>query len=297
MATLAGVIGKGYEYRLRDWFRERGWNSERNPLSGASKQITEEMGKHDVRSWKGEIFLQIECKKTNKESESLAIQQEWLDKINFDNDEFLCFSYKGCKQHFCMFPKRIGDAIFKDVVLDKSSTVYKPSGSSGFGYKREWLEGKPKYCSQVMFNNVHYYVVDLELYVENREKFNGHNADSKGFVEQVKATHDQSKLKKLFKDSESKLTTREKRIYYGKLERLETGKFNSVDESTMKESQFWLDDKAIVKPEAIDKIVAKIEQWIDLNLLEDEESGNIFWGHRVEIDVLKKVIKKILRAR
>ena len=295
--VTAGVIGKGYEYRLRDWFRERGWNSERNPLSGASKQITEEMGKHDVRSWKGDIFLQIECKKTNKESESLTIQQEWLNKINFDNDEFLCFSFKGCKQHFCLFPKRIGDAIFRDAVLDKSATVYKPVGSSGFGYKREWLENKPRFCSQVDFNNVHYYVVDLELYVEYREKFDGHNADSKSFVEQVKALHDVSKLKKLYSENESKLTTREKRIYYGKLERVENGKFNSVDATTMNESQFWLDNKPVVKEESIQKIIEKIEQWIDLNLLEDEETGNVFWGHKVNIDVLKNIIKKILGTK
>lgn len=295
--TQSHVIGKSAEYRLRDWFRERGWNAERNPLSGASKQVTEEMGKHDVRAWKGDIFLQIENKKTNKESESLTIQQVWLDKINFDNDELFCFTFKGCRQHFCLFPKRIGDAIFKDVVLDKASSVYKPSGSSGFGYKREWLENKPKYCSQVMFNNVHYYVVDLELYVENREKFNGNNADSKGFVEQVKALHDAEKLKKLYRENETKLTTREKRIFYGKLERVENGKFNSVDATTMQESQFWLDNKPVVKEESIDKILEKIEQWIDLNLLEDEESGNVFWGHKVEIVVLKKIIKKILGTK
>ena len=292
--TTAGVIGKGYEYRVRDWFRERGWGSERNPLSGASKQITEEMGKHDVRSWKGNIFLQIECKKTNKESDSLDIKQEWLDKINFDNDEILCFSFKNCKQHFCLITKRMGDGVFKDAQLVKSDSVYKPIGNSSFGYKREWLENKPRFCSQVIFNNVIYYVVDLELFLEFREKYDGNNAESKGFVENVKAIHDIDKLKKLYKDSESKLTTREKRIFYGKLERLETGKLNAVDESTMRDSQFWLENKAEVKEEVIDKIIKKIEQWIDINLVEDEDSGNVFWGHKVEMDVLKKVIKKIL---
>jgi hypothetical protein len=293
MAT-AGAIGKSYEYRLRDWFRERGWFAERNPLSGASKQITEEMGKHDVRAWKSEIFLQIECKKTNKESESLAIQQEWLGKINFDNDEILCFSFKNCKQHFCLFPKRIGDAIFKEAQINKSDTVYKPIGNSGFGFKREWLENKDRYCFQADFSNVHYYIVDLELYIEHREKFDGHNEKSKGFVENVKALHDADKLRKLYRENESKLTTREKRIFYGKLERIENGKFNSVDATVMKESQFWIDNKPVVKEEAINKIIEKVEQWVDVNLLEDEETGNIFWAHKVDVGILKKIIKKIL---
>ena len=65
----------------------------------------------------------------------------------------------------------------------------------------------------------------------------------------------------------------------------------------MKESQFWLDGKQIVKEESVKEIVTKIDGWIDANLQEDEETGNVFWSNQIQIEVLEEVIKKILGVK
>ena len=70
-----------------------------------------------------------------------------------------------------------------------------------------------------------------------------------------------------------------------------------LNPAAVQESAVQLDNKPVVKEESIQKIIEKIEQWIDLNLLEDEETGNVFWGHKVNIDVLKNIIKKILGTK
>ena len=38
--------------------------------------------------------------KAGEDDDTLVIQKEWLDKINFDNDEFLVFSFNRSQQHF-----------------------------------------------------------------------------------------------------------------------------------------------------------------------------------------------------
>lgn len=99
MGKKSKVRGTGYEYRIRDWFRNAkeqadkptGWDAERNSLSREEKSFGEVTAKHDVKAWKdtedGRIFLQIEAKKTGKDIHTL--QKEWIDKIDFTNDELL----------------------------------------------------------------------------------------------------------------------------------------------------------------------------------------------------------------
>ncbi len=169
MAT-ANVIGKGYEYRVKKWFIAHNWKSERNPLSGASQQISSELGKHDVRSWREDlrIFLQIECKKTNKKANTINVKQDWFDKIDFGNDEFLCFSYKNCLEHFCLMPTNVIDKIMPN--LNKTKEIYSPVGKKQFIMKREWLEKKPNQAFVLMFNNKEYSIVNLEEFINAREK-------------------------------------------------------------------------------------------------------------------------------
>lgn len=100
MPKLSKTRGTGYEYRIRDWFRNEkqskdkppGWEAERNSLSREEKSFGETVAKHDVKAWKDvndtdRIFLQIEAKKTGKDVHT--IQKEWIDKIDFFSDELL----------------------------------------------------------------------------------------------------------------------------------------------------------------------------------------------------------------
>lgn len=100
MPKLSKTRGTGYEYRIRDWFRNEkeskdkptGWEAERNSLSREEKSFGETVAKHDVKAWKDindkdRIFLQIEAKKTGKDVHT--IQKEWIDKIDFASDELL----------------------------------------------------------------------------------------------------------------------------------------------------------------------------------------------------------------
>jgi len=85
--VFSHVVGKNAEYRLRDWLRAReGWKAERNPLSGASEQIEEELGKHDIRAWNDDlrIFLQLENKKTmiKKKNKDVKMMILLLSKKN-----------------------------------------------------------------------------------------------------------------------------------------------------------------------------------------------------------------------
>ena len=60
-------LGTSYEYRVVEWFKSReGWNSQRIPLSGASQAVTDSIGGHDVKAWKENILLTIECKKRSR---------------------------------------------------------------------------------------------------------------------------------------------------------------------------------------------------------------------------------------
>jgi len=287
------VIGRDYEYRVRNWFIKKGWKSERNPLSGASDQIEQELGKHDVRSWKEDlrIFLQLECKKTSKTDDKLVIQKEWLDKIDFTNDEFLVFSYQRCKQHFAFMPKEEAEKIIGKLNL-KKSTPHIANGAAGFSFKREWAEGIDGIFVCEFLDRT-WYTFDLEIYVDAREKFKIPTMPT-SFSEKIKTITDIDTLKKMREEEESEWGTKEYRIYYSKLERLESGDV-AYNPEFIKEGQWWLDekDKFDWDENTIKSILSKVDDWIDKNLEESDE-GEMVWAFGSESEDLGKEIEKIL---
>jgi hypothetical protein len=297
--VFAHVIGRSYEYRVRNWFKEReNWEAERNPLSGASDQITEEMGKHDVRAWndKLNIFLQIECKKTSTEQDNLKIQKEWLDKIDFSNDEFLVFSYQNCQQHFALMPKSAAQAILEKVEhkLKLKEKIYEASGEVQFGFKKEWVDGKRDEIFLVKFNDVIYYILDLGEFIDLREKYIKPESENKSLIERIKTLNTKESLEKFFKDNESKMETRDKRAYYAKLERIESGNINEADHGMIKQNQFWLPEEKKFDwgENTVKQIIERVQDWVDTNL--EEEDDDIVWANNHDIDVLEKNIRKTL---
>jgi Holliday junction resolvase len=217
--VYSSTIGKNYEYRIRNWFRDLGWESERNPLSGASEQIVRNMGKHDVRVRKNDIFLQLECKKTNKKNGILNIEKEWIDKINFNNDEFLIFSYKNCLQHFCLFPeKSVIEKIQKSELKIVEDTI-KVSGKKQFGMKREIIEKNKGKVFRVLFDDIIYLILDLEEYIGLREKFGP--TQNQTFCNKISLMNNIDQLKEIYNKEKDNLTTTEHKEYYIKLEKLE----------------------------------------------------------------------------
>ena len=301
--TFAHVIGKDYEYRVKQWFLDKGWKAERNPLSGASDQIEEQLGKHDVRAWKEDlnIFLQIECKKTmqkkktkdGQDDDTLVIEKEWLDKIDFTNDEFLVFSYNRCKQHFAFMPKEESDKFLANANL-KQTPLYEPRGDAGFGFKRAWLEDKQDTIFTVKFLDRVWHAVDLEVFIDAREKSKV-PTKANSFDEKIKTIHSIDTLKELFTNESKVWDTRQLRLYYSKLERLESGKDNAYNPTFIKDSQFWLDEKKKFdwNQNTIEQLVKKVQVWTDKNL-EENEDGDLVWTNNESIDVLTGQIKKIL---
>jgi len=302
--TFAHSIGKSYEYRVRDFLVAKGWKAERNPLSGASEQIEQELGKHDVRAWRDDldIFLQIECKKTmikkknaaGQDDDSLGIEKKWIDKIDFTNDEFLVFSYNRCQQHFCFMPKEIAEKILAKTKL-KCLPTHTPSGDKIFGFKREWIEGKQKEICVIEFLNRTWYALDLEEFLSARERYGGPTSAS-NFADKIKAMSDIKKLKELYSKEESTLTTKDKRIYYSKLERLESGNSNSYNPDFIKEGQWWMDDskKFDFKDNIIDRLVSAFDDWLNGFLIEDKKSGRFYLNDDFDQAKLDRKLRTIL---
>ncbi len=299
--TYANSIGKSYEYRLRNWFVEKGWRSERNPLSGASQQISEQLGKHDVRAWKDNIFLQIEAKKTGikkknkagEDDDTMVIQKEWLDKIDFNNDEFLVFSFNRCQQHFAFMTNDSAEKIIGTLGMKKSD-VHEAKGGSGFGFKRQWLEDQRGLIVVCDFIGKTWYALDLEEYIDAREK-SGIPTAATSFEDKIKSIQSMDLLKELHAAESSTWTTKQNRLYYSKLERLETGEENKYNPEFIKQGQFWLseDKKFDWDRNTVEQIISKVQGWTDKNLIENED-GEIVWSNESDIATLDKEIAKIL---
>lgn len=71
--------GKAFEYWLAEELQRHGWEAKRNPLSGSSVQIMQGLGRHDVRSKKGNIRVNVECKKTSKRQ--ITLHWDWFRKM------------------------------------------------------------------------------------------------------------------------------------------------------------------------------------------------------------------------
>ena len=87
--------GRNFEYWMAERLQKFGWEAKRNPLSGSSVQISQEMGKNDVRAFfkmdanddKPCIKMFVECKKTSKKM--LSLKREWFEKLGTATGECL----------------------------------------------------------------------------------------------------------------------------------------------------------------------------------------------------------------
>jgi hypothetical protein len=292
LGTQSHVIGKGFEYRLKAWFKSRdGWLAERNPLSGASDQIEEELGKHDVRAWREDfqIFLQIECKKTNNEEAVLGIKKEWIDKINFNNDEFLVFSFLRCGQNFIFIPLEMVSPV---VISLKKLETYKASGDTVFGFKKEWIADKPDSYCIVDFIEKSWAVFDLTFYIDYREK-NKIETKTTNSSDKIKVINTVDELKKYREAESSGWVTKDWKAYYNKLDRLESGE-TSYNPAFIKEGQWWLpeDKKFDWNDNTIKSVMDKVQVFIDTNL--EEEDEEIVWAYNKDMKDLEKEVRKIL---
>lgn len=117
---MAGKIlsqySKSQEYRLRDFFRKRGLNAERVPLSGAGLE------KGDVSVEDGLILVDT---KSTIGVKSISIKREDLEKIQKDAGEenlgLITFTYKSQREIYVVLPL----SKFLDLIIDKIKDIAK----------------------------------------------------------------------------------------------------------------------------------------------------------------------------
>lgn len=253
--------GNSYEYRVANWFANRpGWNGLRNPLSGASEQISESVGKHDVRAWHNAlpIFLQIECKKRTrvrdeKKRSQIEIKKEWIDKINFAVDEILVVSTDRSDMYVFIPTKRFFTILGRsfELTYDKSQ-IY--SGDKQFVFKRESVDESVDKRYYLQWMGEAWTVLLLEEFVTLRETA---NLDDKLSIEdQIKRLVTLEKAQEFEKLNLPDLNYNQKRLLYSKLQELESGTL--VNPIAHSNDQFWLDDAFVLAcPHCSEKITKK----------------------------------------
>ncbi len=255
--------GRSYEYRIRDWFRNKdhkpdlpsGWQAERNPLSGASKQIEDEIGLYDVRAWKGNLFLQIEAKKTGKKDKRI-IQRAQLDKLNFDNDELYVFAFSRSSHYALISLDRYlaltaANAYGSTEVAELcygSGQIRTARGKKQFTFRKEWLEDSSNNRTIFYWPETDQYYISLPLaeFIQVREAYEEQQADK--FIpetyiptEFIKRCNSIEQLLTYYEESKDTLTFKEKRVLFSKCERIEAGISNqSVGGRFLANQQWWL---------------------------------------------------------
>ena len=254
-------LGSSYEYRIANWFSERpNWNGLRNPLSGASQQINEQISKHDVRAWHNilPIFFQIEAKKRSRVSDpkkrsQIEIKKEWIEKINFYADEFLVVATDR-SPHYCVLPtKRFFQVLGRsfEITYDKSN-IY--TGDKQFVFKRELVDESVDKRYHLQWLGEGWTILLLEEFVTLRETA---NLDDKLSIEdQIKRLTALEKAQDFEKINLPDLSYNQKRLLYSKLHELESGSIiNPIAHSN---DQFWLDDAFVLAcPFCLEKITKK----------------------------------------
>lgn len=226
--------GTSYEYRIRSWFKDKGWDSERNNLSGASTQISELIAKHDVRASKHGIFLQIEAKKTaNKEKHKL--KRKWVEELDFSNDEFLVFAF-GRSDHYALVSIDFYEAL---TGLRGFTARYEAIGGTQFTFHKSWINDELPVCFLWVDYGEKFIVTTLEEFVNLIEKRGPLKAlDPLSYISSATSIAD---LTGWYKENRHRLTNKEKCLYYGKLHRLE---YNIADEASpefIATTQWWRD--------------------------------------------------------
>lgn len=225
--------GSNYEYRCRDFLCSLGWDAHRNPLSGASEQIAETTGKHDVRASKAGIFLQIECKKTG-EDRTHKLQRKWIGKIDFTNDEFLVFAF-GRSPHYAL----LSEVFYK--TLDPSFVAtprYTATGGTMFTFHRVWLDEEDPVCFLWQDYNENFVAVSLDKLIPLIEARGPLKALHP--IDVINSASTIPELAEWYKGNHHRLTNKEKAHYYGKLHRLEND-LPDVDPLMKADSQWWRD--------------------------------------------------------
>ena len=225
--------GTNYEYRVKQKLIDLGWDAERNPLSGASEQVAETTGKHDVRASKNGIFLQIECKKTGEDA-THKLQRKWIDKIDFNNDEFLVFAF-GRSPHYALVP----EIYYK--TLDPSFVAiprYIATGGTLFTFYRKWLEEESLVCFLWEDYKEHFIALPLENLIELILKRGPLKALQP--LDFINSHENVEELAIWYKENQYRLTNKERGHYYGKLHRLEHS-IPDVDPLVKADSQWWRD--------------------------------------------------------
>lgn len=227
--------GTSYEYRIRGWFKDRGWQSERNNLSGASTQISELIAKHDVRASNNGIFLQIEAKKTaNKEKHKL--QRKWITGLDFTNDEFLVFAF-GRSDHYVL----ISRSYYVSLAGEENTpdVRYTARGDSQFTFHKAWVQDEDPMGFLWETHGELYVVTNLDDFITLIEKRGPLKAlDPLSYISSATSVAD---LVEWYKENKHRLTNKEKCLYYGKLHRLE---YNITDEASpefIATTQWWRD--------------------------------------------------------
>ncbi len=226
--------GTNYEYRIRNWFKDHGWDSERNNLSGASTQISELIAKHDVRASKHGIFLQIEAKKT-AHKEKHKLQRKWIQEIDFDNDEFLVFAF-GRSDHYALIPVDFYEAL---TGLRGFPARYQAEGGKQFTFHKSWIDDELPVCFLWVDHGEKYIVTTLDEFAMLIEKRGPLRAlDPLGYISSATSIAD---LTDWYKENRHRLTYKEKGLYFGKLHRLEYNITDSASPEFIASTQWWRD--------------------------------------------------------
>lgn len=262
MAKNAKRIGNAFEYRVADWFDGKpGWFGLRNPLSGASEQIKNAVSKHDVRAWNEQlnIFLQIECKKRSKnakdakKSDSIEIKKEWIDKLDFENDELLVFATNRSPIYVFIPTARFF------LLLGRSYTIeydkhHHFKGEKQFVLYRELVDTAKDQRFHLVWNQEPWTILLLEDFLMLRET--AKIELSLSIEEQIKRLTTLENALTFEKNNLTTLNYKQKSLLYSKIHQLESDGF--VNPIVHAESQFWLDDAFIlVCPHCSEKITKK----------------------------------------
>jgi len=235
--------GTSFEYRIRNFLRDNGWESERNPLSGASAQVSEVVGKHDVRASREGLFLQIECKKT-AEHEKHILQRIWIEKIDFANDEFLVFAF-GRSANYTLVPEVVYQSVNSDYVSGLAR--YAAKGKTRFTFHRSWIEEEDPVVFMWEDYGELYVVTELSKWIQLLLKRGPLKALKPTDV--INSATEIGPLIKWYKENQHRLTNLERCHLYGKLHRLENGIDDEVAPEFKAAVQWWRDtsDDVVMK--------------------------------------------------
>lgn len=115
------ILGKNFEYRVRNWLVKRGWKASRVPVSGAAAGFKNDIHAIFQVNEVSKIRIEIECKKTKKKDIRLLFDA--IRKVEFESDEigfkliFLVFATIR-SELFCIIPKYFAQAIIPNFRSD-----------------------------------------------------------------------------------------------------------------------------------------------------------------------------------